>query len=210
MTLAPDLKTICTAIAAAPFSGRRRLVAVAGAPASGKSTLADDIVGQLNADRHRTQVVPMDGFHLDNALLDQMGLRSRKGAPETFDVGGLTRLISALSQDEQVYIPRFDRSRDLAIAAAATVAPDVETVIVEGNYLLFDDTAWSALVLSWDLSVFLTVPEDVLRARLIDRWLTHDHTQAQAEARADGNDMANARRIYAQRLPCDIDVKFVS
>ena len=210
MTLSPDLTTVCTAIAAIPFSGRRRLVAVAGAPASGKSTLADDIADQLNKGGHRSQVVPMDGFHLDNTVLDQMGLRPRKGAPETFDVGGLIRMINALSQDDQIYFPQFDRSRDIAIAGAATVAPDVETVIVEGNYLLFAETPWSALAPLWDLRIFLTVPENVLRGRLIDRWLAHDHSQAAAEARADGNDMANARRVYANRLPCDIDVDFTA
>jgi pantothenate kinase len=33
-------------------------------------------------------VVPMDGFHYDDAVLAGLGLSGRKGAPETFDFGG--------------------------------------------------------------------------------------------------------------------------
>ena len=36
-------------------------------------------------------LVPMDGYHLDNAVLVERGLLPRKGAPQTFDVDGLAR-----------------------------------------------------------------------------------------------------------------------
>ena len=203
---APDLTQICAAISASPKSGKRRLIAVAGAPASGKSTIAEQIADQLCATGHKAQVVPMDGFHLDNAELDKMDLRARKGAPETFDIDALTVLIARIQDAPQVSYPIFDRAADRAIPAGGTLCPDVETVVVEGNYLLFDAQGWRDLHGLWDFRIFLDVPEPVLRARLVDRWLAHDHTQLQAEARADGNDMANARRIYAQRLPCDLEV----
>ncbi len=202
----PDLAQLCAAITSASKSGKRRLIAVAGAPASGKSTIAVQIVDQLCATGHTAQVVPMDGFHLDNTELDKMGLRARKGAPETFDIDGLTGLITRLRDAPDVSYPTFDRAADRAIPAGGTLSPDVETVVIEGNYLLFDAEGWRDLHSLWDLRVFLHVPEATLRARLIDRWLAHDHTQAQAEARADGNDMANARRIYDQRLPCDLEI----
>lgn len=202
----PDMAHICAAILAAPILGKRRLVALAGAPASGKSTLADQIAQRLCDTGHKAQVVPMDGFHLDNTTLDQMGLRTRKGAPETFDVAGLTALIARLGHDPQVSFPTFDRASDSAIPDSGNLLPDVETVIIEGNYLLFDAAEWRGLHALWDLRLFLHVPQDILRARLVDRWLAHDHTLAQAKARADGNDMANAKRIYAQRLACDLEI----
>lgn len=208
--LSPDLETVCRAITEAPCRGRRRLVAMAGAPASGKSTLAETLAQQLNATGHKAQVVPMDGFHLDNRVLDQRGLRARKGAPETFDAGGLIRLVEGLATEETVYFPIFDRSQDLAIAGAGVVGPDIETVIVEGNYLLFNEAPWRSIAVLWDISLFLHVSEETLRSRLIDRWLAHDHTQAQAEERTDANDMANARRVIANRLPCDIEIALAS
>jgi len=73
---------------------RRQLVALAGPPASGKSTLARQLVAQLNQ-RHpkRAAIVPMDGFHFDDAVLAARGDLPRKGAPHTFDVGGLAHLL---------------------------------------------------------------------------------------------------------------------
>ena len=37
--------------------------------------------------------VPMDGFHLADAQLDRLGLRERKGAPETFDAAGYAAVL---------------------------------------------------------------------------------------------------------------------
>jgi len=99
-------------------------------------------------------VVPMDGFHLDNRLLDARGLRSRKGAPETFDVGGFKHLVSRIAAgDQDVIYPVFDRHRDIAIAGAAELTTDVQTVIFEGNYLLLDHPHWTELAQFWDYTL---------------------------------------------------------
>ncbi|MCC5983483.1 MAG: nucleoside/nucleotide kinase family protein [Rhodobacteraceae bacterium] len=184
--------------------GRRRLVAVAGAPASGKSLLSAALRDTLQQAGHRAEVVPMDGFHLDNTLLDARGLRARKGAPETFDAEGFIALIARLRSGAEVVYPVFDRARDLSIAGAGVVPTDCEFAIVEGNYLLFDESPWSALAAMWDFSLRLDTPEETLRARCIARWLAHGHTPAQARARAESNDLANARRIIAAALPADM------
>ena len=97
----------------------------------------------------------MDGFHLDNMILDELGNRARKGAPETFDVGGFLRIIKAIKDDAHVYAPNFDRSRDLSLAAAISVPADVAVVIVEGNYLMFDADGWRDLAPLWDTTVRL-------------------------------------------------------
>ena len=66
-------------------SNRRTLIAIGGPPASGKSTLAETLQERLNEQSMPCGLVPMDGFHLDNEILNARGLLSRKGAPETFD-----------------------------------------------------------------------------------------------------------------------------
>ncbi len=43
-----------------------------------------------------------------------------------------------------------------------------------------------------------------LRARLVQRWLDQGLAPAEAEARADGNDLRNARLITERALPADI------
>jgi len=180
------------------------MVAVAGAPASGKSELSAALRAALAEDGHRAEVVPMDGFHLDNAVLDARGLRARKGAPETFDAAGFIALIERLRSGAEVVYPLFDRARDLSIAGAGVVPTDCDFVIVEGNYLLFNEDPWSALARMWDVSAWLDTSEETVRERCIARWLAHGHTEPQARARAEGNDLANARRVLAARLPADV------
>lgn len=200
----PTLAAICDRIMQAPLGPHRRLIAVAGAPGSGKSTTADQLADQLAARGTQVAVVPMDGFHLDNRLLDADGSRARKGAPHTFDAGGLIRLVAALQSNDAVVYPLFDRSRDIAIAGAGRVDPEVETVLLEGNYLLLKTAPWHALAPRWALTISLATPRDVLHSRLVQRWLDHGMTQADAEARALGNDMKNAEFIAANQFEADI------
>lgn len=188
-------------VAAIRPKARRRLIAIAGAPASGKSTLAADLVAALGA---TASLVPMDGFHLDNRLLDTRGLRSRKGAPQTFDAAGFVHLVRRLAVEDEVVSPVFDRTRDIAIAGARAVGPDTETAVVEGNYLLLNQAPWSELQQHWDLSVMLDVSEEVLTRRLIQRWRDHGLDPELAEARARSNDLANALHIIDHSVGPDI------
>ena len=105
--------------------GRPRVVcAIAGAPASGKSTLAETLVERLNADGPGTAaLLPMDGFHFDDLHLVPAGLRPRKGAPETFDVGGLRHALLRLREASEpfVAVPVFDRAVEIARAGARLI-----------------------------------------------------------------------------------------
>jgi pantothenate kinase len=119
----------------------RYIVALAGPPGAGKSTLAAAVVALVPGAR----VVPMDGFHYDDAVLEARGLRSRKGAPETFDVAGFAHLLGRLRAGGEVAIPVFDRSMELSRAAADVVTDADRVLVVEGNWLLLDEGAWSGL-----------------------------------------------------------------
>lgn len=185
---------------------KRRLIAMAGPPAGGKSTMAEALTQRLNSDGRSAALVPMDGFHLDNAVLVARGLLPRKGAPETFDADGFVALIARLAERRDVAVPVFDRARDIAIAGAAIVPAACDYVVVEGNYLLFDADPWRDLAPLWDLSVFLTVPMPVLRDRLVARWRDHGLDETAALARAEGNDLPNARRILTDRLPAMLEL----
>lgn len=184
----------------------RFLVAITGAPGCGKSTLASELARRLNAQGRKSIVVPMDGFHLDNSILEARGLRPRKGAPETFDAPGFLRLVRALKTGDEVFAPSFDRTRDLAIAGSVAVPAAARVVIVEGNYLMFDEAPWAELAGLWDLAVRVNVPMPELRARLIHRWLSLNYSSAVATRRAEGNDIPNAQRVIDHALPCDIDL----
>ncbi len=199
------IETLAARISALPSPSVRHRVAIVGPPGAGKSTLAEALVARLNRDAQVAALVPMDGFHLDNRILDARGLRARKGAPETFDAAGFVRMVERLDTEPEVVIPVFDRARDIAIAGASVVTPDHRIAVVEGNYLLLSEAPWNRLAAAWDLSVALRPPVEVLRARLIERWLAHGHDPDAARARAEGNDLANARRVLNDSLPADIE-----
>lgn len=176
----------------------RLIVAITGAPAAGKSTLADELCQQINikSGADCAVVVPMDGFHYDNIILDARGHRSRKGAPHTFDVDGFSALLARLkTAKNDVAIPVFDRAMDLARAGAAVVAPQHQIVIVEGNYLLLNLPQWRGLTQYFDMSVFLEVPLDILQQRLIQRWLDYGADYEMAKTRALSNDIPNAELV---------------
>ena len=194
-------------VLAATPKGRRRLVALAGAPASGKSTLATELADRLTRNGNLSKVVPMDGFHLHNQILLDRNLLPRKGAPETFDVAGFKSLVARLQVEPEVICPIFDRERDIAIAGAEVVSASCETVILEGNYLLFDHQDWQDLKPCWDLSIWLDVPLSVLSERLIERWLVHGLSPEEAEKRASDNDLANARLVSTKLLKADLVIK---
>ena len=188
-------------------SGRDRfIVAIAGPPAAGKSTLAEALLPLFP--EGSAALVPMDGFHLDNAILTARGLLPRKGAPETFDVGGLAATLTRIrAGNEDVAVPLFDRTADLARAGAAVVSRDIRFVLVEGNYLLSDEEPWQNLAPLFDFTVFLDVAQPVLERRLVERWLLHGHSPDEATERAFSNDIPNARRVLARRRPADVEWK---
>lgn len=185
--------------------GRRLMVAIAGAPGSGKSTLAEALVTRLGP---TAALLPMDGFHLDNRLLEPRGLLPRKGAPETFDFGGLESTLRRAAADESVVLPVFDRSREIAIAGAGEILPGTRIVVAEGNYLCFAEEPWNRLQPLWDLTVFLEVPEDELERRLLDRWRGFGYPEDEAHRKAFANDIPNARRVQAERGPADIVLRW--
>ena len=179
----------------------RFIVAVAGPPGAGKSTIADQLVAAIGLG---ARVVPMDGFHYDNAVLDRLGLRARKGAPETFDALGFVHLMQRLRAGGDAAIPVFDRETDLARAGADLVTGADKYLIVEGNYLLLDEAPWNGLAPLFDLTVFIDVPEAELDRRLLDRWHHFGKTATEARHWIDSNDMPNIRRVTTGSRRADI------
>lgn len=185
---------------------KQMLVAIAGAPGSGKSTLASEVARRLTDQKCPAVVVPMDGFHLDNSILEDRNLLPRKGAADTFDAAGFLRLLNALRDGADVYFPRFDRARDLSIAGAIPVSAQSPVIIIEGNYLMYDAPVWRDLAPLWDVTVRLNVPLPELRARLIQRWISLNHSPIVAKRRAESNDIPNANSVINLALPCDVNL----
>ena len=177
-------------------SDQRAVVGLAGPPAAGKSWLAEHLVEGLVSRGYSACILPMDGFHLDNSILQARGLLARKGCPATFDVLGFIELVKRAKQSmDDLFVPIFDRRLDRSINAGALIPQDTQFVIVEGNYLFLNQPPWDQLFKLFDQRVALTADFETLKSRLIQRWLEHGHTQLEATERAMANDIPNAKTV---------------
>jgi pantothenate kinase len=173
--------------------GRRVLLGIAGAPGSGKSTVAAALAGH----REDAVVLPMDGFHLAQAQLDALGRADRKGAPDTFDVDGFAAVLRRVRDGGDVYVPGFDRTIEEPIAAQIRVPADAALVIVEGNYLLLDAGGWEAVAGLLDEVWFLQPDGDLRRRRLEARHVEFGRTPDEARRWVHDVDEPNAVLIAA-------------
>lgn len=182
----------------------RFMVAIAGAPASGKSTLAQNLAKELG---ETAIVVPMDGFHLDDIILNARGHRPRKGAPFTFDARGFENLLKRIRAGEpEIAIPVFDRALELSRAGADIVDEKARIVLVEGNYLLLKQPPWNALRALFDFTIYLDVPKAELERRLIQRWLDHGFDMAYATNWIASNDLPNIEEVIAGSVVADLTI----
>ena len=180
-------------------STERFLIGIVGKPGAGKSTLSAYLLEELHSSE--VTVVPMDGYHLSNAVLQALGRADRKGAPDTFDVAGFASLLQRIRNEKSVdiYYPVFDRSIEESIAAQGVVTKETKVVIVEGNYLLHDSGGWEAISGLLDELWFIDVDDEKRLERLIARHIAYGKSPADAESWSRGSDEVNARTIATGR-----------
>lgn len=191
-------------------TAKRMLVGIAGPPGSGKSTLATQ--WWEIAERQRpgqAVIVPMDGYHLDNTVLQDRGILHLKGIPASFDAWGFVNLLKTIHRASlapkapAIPVPAFDRRIESTVPGAIQVAPSHRLILVEGNYLLLDTEPWHRIRALCATIVYLDVPEHILYPRLVARHMAGGKNRAGAEQKVNSTDLPNARLVMQARNRAD-------
>jgi len=187
--------------AAAKPEGRRVVVGIAGPPGSGKSVFAALLKAILDTASVQSAVVSLDGYHFPNAYLDThytsdaegapQPLRRIKGSPETFDVNACADAVGRLHTEPALRLPAYDRLVHDPVEGRILVGPEHRLALVEGNYLLLEADGWRTLRDVLDLAIFLVMPLEAVRSRLIARHMRGGRSREDSERHFELVDMGN-------------------
>lgn len=140
-----------------------RLVAVVGGSASGKTTLARQMVEIAGASK--VSVVALDAFYLAN---DYKSHEERAAInydhPNAFDSALLHSTLQQLLNGERVHLPRYDFATHTRLSLRDEVIPE-ELVVVEGILTL----NFPMVAGLFHYSVFVDTPEAIRLERRIKR-----------------------------------------
>ncbi len=185
----------------------RRFLGITGNPASGKSTLAQELAATVNrrVDGDVAVVVPMDGFHLPNAVLHERGLYPLKGIPATFDARGFILLLQRLHERpyRRVGAPSFDHEQHDPVHDGISIQPSHRLIVIEGNYLLHDEPPWDRVRPLLDEVWYVDAPRGVVAQRLLERHMRAGRSQEDAEQKIASTDIPNVEIIERTRPRAD-------
>ena len=201
----PSIATRAQAASAAHAG--RVAIGLAGGPGVGKSTIAVELVEALNgAAPGSAAYVPMDGFHMLHAKLEGLGTVKDKGAPHTFEGGAFADFLSGLKTAEgPVSGPGYSREIEDVVLDAFIVPEAVRVLVVEGNYLLLANAPWWRIKPLLDLAVFIDVPREKVRARLLKRHAEHGlFTEERNREHVERVDLANYDLVQRSRSRADV------
>ena len=223
----------------AASASTRLLIAIAGIPGSGKTTLASSVAKGVNDLHHAkfheqypnspskspshpdiASVVPLDGYHLTRKQLSEMPNAEeavfRRGAAFTFDGDkylGLVKKVREPLKPETytIYAPSFDHAVKDPVEDDIPIAPTTQVVIFEGLYTMLDREPWREAAKLMDELWFIDVPIDLAIVRLVKRHVASGISSdpEHARIRVMESDMRNGREILEYRLPVQEIVKSV-
>jgi pantothenate kinase len=202
---------------------RRLIIALAGPPGSGKTTIAQRVAALIGAQQASTSspkvvVVSMDGFHLSRAVLDKLPNREeayvRRGAPWTFDANGVVTLVRRCKGgiNETILAPSFDHAVKDPVADGVIVPAGTEIIIFEGLYLLLDSEPWQQIGAMADERWFVQVDPEVAKERVAVRHVAAgiEPDLESGRRRVEANDELNGRFINEHSKVRDVVIQSVS
>ena len=218
VTWEPDVASRIAAILEDPareWGGQRPLmVAVVGIPGSGKTTCSSLLCKLVP----NSVALPMDGYHYSVSDLKSMAqpedMVYRRGAPDTFDAAALQRDLQSIREgsSSSVLLPGFDHAvGDPRPDAHTFVRGTHKVVVMEGLYLLHEQSGWAGISALFDLKVFLDSDVDAAVERLkIRNKCIPGYTLEEIDIRCDAVDRVNAELVCLDKVRADLVVSAVA
>ncbi len=142
---------------------RTKIIAVAGGTASGKTTLARDLVRVGGAER--VQIIPLDAYYRCHAhLAPEERAQCNYDHPDAFEIELLEQHLAMLLAGESVHVPEYDFSTHSRAAITHPTAPS-EVILVEGILALH----FEGLRRMYSSSVFVDTVDDLRFLRRMSR-----------------------------------------
>lgn len=187
----------------------RTILGIAGGPGVGKSTLAQALVAALGP---VAAYVPMDGFHMRHSRLEALGIAGDKGMPHTFDGAAFADFLGALKMAVgPVSGPGYSRRIEDVVDDAVTVPAAARLVVTEGNYLLLMTAPWWRVRPLLDRAVYLEVPREFVRARLMKRHAAEGlFTEERNRAHVERVDLPNYDLVLRSRPQADLAIELIT
>jgi len=151
------------------------IIGVAGSVAVGKSTVSRLLKELLSRwpTTPSVALVTTDGFLYPNSVLEEKGLMTKKGFPESYDRLALLKFVADIkSGKEEVKAPLYSHlTYDIVPGEEVTVSsPDV--VIVEGLNVLQPPAVGQEVALSdyFDFQIYVDAPTEEIETWYLDRF----------------------------------------
>jgi type I pantothenate kinase len=164
-----------------PTSKVPYIIGIAGSVAVGKSTTARILRALLSRwpDHPEVDLVTTDGFLYPNRVLEERGLMSRKGFPESYDTGRLVRFVSEVKSGKpEVAAPVYSHLAYDVIPGETKLVRQPDVMILEGLNVLQTENGCrrgvpGAFVSDFfDFSIYVDAADADLERWYVDRFLT--------------------------------------
>lgn len=162
------------------------VVGVAGSVAVGKSTTSRILQALLRRwpDHPTVDLVTTDGFLWPNAVLEERGIMSRKGFPESYDTRSLVQFVADVKAGApSVSAPVYSHETYDIVAGESVVVEQPDVVIIEGLNVLQADSSSGRVFVSdfFDFSIYVDAEESQILAWYVERFRTLMATVFQRE-----------------------------
>ncbi|MFT6293391.1 MAG: type I pantothenate kinase [Ilumatobacter sp.] len=152
------------------------VIGVAGSVAVGKSTFARILQALLAQwpDHPKVDLITTDGFLHPNHVLEQRGIMSRKGFPESYDTRELLRVLREIKSGKpRVDAPVYSHVVYDIVDDEQVVIEQPDIVILEGlNVLQTGEAATEFVSDYFDFSIYIDAAESDIEQWYVERFLT--------------------------------------